>query len=123
MCHKMGFPGGSDRSACNAGDLGSIPELGRCPGERNSYPLQYSCLKNSLDRGLQSMRLQKSFAFFFRFFSIIGYCKVWSIVPVVYTRTLLFILYRVVCLCQFQTPSLSLFHFHLWQLSVDVLCL
>ena len=39
----MGFPGGSDgiESACNAGDLGSIPGLGRLPGEGNGYPLQY----------------------------------------------------------------------------------
>ena len=37
----MGFPGGSDgkESACNAGDLGSIPGLGRSPGEGNGYPL------------------------------------------------------------------------------------
>ena len=34
---------------CNAGDLGSIPELGRSPGEENSYPLQYSGLENSMD--------------------------------------------------------------------------
>ena len=49
----MGFPGGSDckESACNAGDLGSIPELGRSPEERNGYPLHYSCLENSIDRG------------------------------------------------------------------------
>ena len=47
------FPSGSDgkESTCNAGDLGSIPGLGRCPGEGNSYPLQYSCLENSMDRG------------------------------------------------------------------------
>ena len=47
-----GFPGGSDgkASACNAGDLGSIPGLGRSPGERNGNPLQYA-LKNSLDGG------------------------------------------------------------------------
>ena len=46
----MGFPGGShsDISACNAGDPGSIPRLGRSPGEGN--PLQYSCLENSIDR-------------------------------------------------------------------------
>ena len=37
-------------SACNAGDPGSIPELGRSPGEGNGNPLQYSCLKNSMDR-------------------------------------------------------------------------
>ena len=48
-----GFPGGSDskESACNAGDSGSVPELGRFPGKGNGYPLQYSCLENSMDRG------------------------------------------------------------------------
>ena len=42
----MGFSGGSDskESACNAGDLGSIPGFRRTPGEGNGYPLQYSCL-------------------------------------------------------------------------------
>ena len=47
----LGFPGGSagEESACNAGDLDSIPELGRSPGEGNSYPLQYSDLENSMD--------------------------------------------------------------------------
>ena len=38
-------------SACNAGDLGSIFGLGRSPGEGNGYPLKYSGLKNSMDRG------------------------------------------------------------------------
>ena len=49
----MDFPGGSDgkESACSAGDLGSIPESGRSPREGSGYPLQYSCLKNSMDRG------------------------------------------------------------------------
>ena len=49
----MGFPGGSEskESACNAGDLGLISGLGRSPGEGNGYPLQYSCLENSMDRG------------------------------------------------------------------------
>ena len=37
-------------SACNAGDLGSIPRLGRSPGEGKGYPLQYSGLENSRDR-------------------------------------------------------------------------
>ena len=47
----MGFPGGSDgkESAYNVGDLGSIPGLGRYPGEGNGYPLQYSGLENSMD--------------------------------------------------------------------------
>ena len=42
------FPGGSDgrESTCDAGDLGSIPKLGRSPGEGNVNPLQYSCLEN-----------------------------------------------------------------------------
>ena len=44
----MGFPGGSDgkESACNVGDMGSIPGLGRSPGGRYGNPLQYSCLEN-----------------------------------------------------------------------------
>ena len=50
---KRGFPGGSDskESACNAGDLDSIPGLGRSPGEGHGSPPQYSCLENSMDRG------------------------------------------------------------------------
>ena len=49
----MGFSGGSDgkESSCNAGDMGSIPELGKSPGERNGSLLQYSCLENPTDRG------------------------------------------------------------------------
>ena len=38
-------------SACSAGDPGVIPRLGRSPGEGNGYPLQYSCLENTMDRG------------------------------------------------------------------------
>ena len=47
----MGFPGGSagKESACTVGDLGSIPGLGRSPGEGNGYPPQYSGLENSMD--------------------------------------------------------------------------
>ena len=49
---SMDFPGVSDKeSACNAEDPGSIPGLGRSPGEGNGYPFQYSCLENSMDRG------------------------------------------------------------------------
>ena len=49
----LGFPDGSDskESACNAGDLGSNPGLGRSPGEENGNPLQYSYLENSMGRG------------------------------------------------------------------------
>ena len=50
--HKLCIPtGGSEvkASACNAGDLDSIPGLGRSPGERNGNPLQYSCLENPMD--------------------------------------------------------------------------
>ena len=45
---SVGFPGGSDgkESACNKGDLGSIPGLGRFPGEGNGNPYQHSCLEN-----------------------------------------------------------------------------
>ena len=48
-----GFLGGSagKESACSAGDLGSIPGLGRSPGDGNGNPLQYSCLGNPMGRG------------------------------------------------------------------------
>ena len=50
----MGFPSGSDgkESVCNVGNLGSIPGLGRSPGEGNAYLFQYSCLENSMARAL-----------------------------------------------------------------------
>ena len=50
----IGFPGDSDdtESACNAGDPGLIPGLGKSPGEGNGNPLQYSCLENLKDRGV-----------------------------------------------------------------------
>ena len=53
------FPGGSagKESACNLGVLGSIPGLGRSPGEGNGYSLQYSCLENSMDRAWQAIVL------------------------------------------------------------------
>ena len=49
----LGFSGGSDgkESACNAGDLGWIPGSGRSPEKGKGYPLQYSCLEHSMDRG------------------------------------------------------------------------
>ena len=49
----MSFPGGSEvkASACNVGDLGSIPGSGRSHGEGNGNPLQYSCLENPMDGG------------------------------------------------------------------------
>ena len=49
----LGFPGGSDSKepACNAGDLSSVPGLGRSPGRRNGNPLQCSCLENPMEVG------------------------------------------------------------------------
>ena len=61
----LGFPGGSDgkESACNAGDLGSVPELGRSPGGGHGNPLQYSSLENinggEEPGGLQSIGSQR----------------------------------------------------------------
>ena len=51
LCGHLGFPGGSagKESACNAGDPGSFPGLGRSPGEGKGYPLQSSGLENSMD--------------------------------------------------------------------------
>ena len=53
MVAMVGFPCSSigKKSACNAGDLGSIPGSGRSPGEGNGNPLQYSCLENPMDKG------------------------------------------------------------------------
>ena len=53
LCSRSsGFPDVSDgkEAACNAGDLASIPGLGRAPGKGNGNPLQYPCLENSMDR-------------------------------------------------------------------------
>ena len=51
--NELGFPGGSESKecACNTGDPGLIPGLGRSPGEGNDNLLQYSCLENPMDRG------------------------------------------------------------------------
>ena len=63
MSFLVGFPGSEGKAfASNAGDLGSIPGLGRSPGEGNGNPLWYSCLENPMDGeacGLQSMGLQR----------------------------------------------------------------
>ena len=49
-CLSSAFDGSAgEESACNAGDVGLIPELGRSPGEGKGYPLQYSGLENSMD--------------------------------------------------------------------------
>ena len=68
----MGFPGGSDgkESVYNAGDPNLIPGLERWPGDGNGYPLKYSCLDNSTDRGARQATVhgvtQMSFlAFYF----------------------------------------------------------
>ena len=55
LSFNSGFLGGSDdkESACNAEDLGLIPGSGRTPGEGHDNPLQYSCLDDSMDRGVQ----------------------------------------------------------------------
>ena len=59
----MGFPQGTDGKDFNTGDPESISGSGRSPGGGHGYPLQCSCLKNSMDRGawqvMQSMELQR----------------------------------------------------------------
>ena len=75
------FPGGSEvkTSACNVGDLGSIPGSGRSPREGNGNPLQYFCLENSMDGGwwatvlgvAKSQTRLSNFTFFhFQYFKI-----------------------------------------------------
>ena len=65
---EEGFPTGSvvknlseiQETACNVGDVGSILGSGRSPGEGNDYPLQYSCLENSMDRDALCAIVQES---------------------------------------------------------------
>ena len=62
LIHRASLGLDSKESACNAGDPGLIPGSGRSPGKGNGYPLQYSCLENSMDRGAwqqYSMGLQR----------------------------------------------------------------
>ena len=63
QCSSSPCDSAGKESACNAGDLGSIPGLGRSPGEGEGYPLQYSGLENSMDyvvRGIAKTRTQLS---------------------------------------------------------------
>ena len=73
----MGFPGGSagKESTCKVGDLGSIPGLGRSPGEGEGYPFQYSGLENSMEEvpGVAKSRTQLSN---FHFTSLMGIYRV-----------------------------------------------
>ena len=57
----LGFPDGSagKESACNTGYLGSTPGSGRIPGTGNGNPLQYSCLKNPMNKGAQQAKVQR----------------------------------------------------------------
>ena len=83
FCHIaiifLSFPGGSagKESACNEGDLGSIPGLGKSPGDGNGYPFQYSGLENSMDcivHGVAKSRTQLS-DFHFHFVTCLGMLK------------------------------------------------
>ena len=62
---SLGFPGSSNnkKSACSVGDPDLTPGLGRCPGEENGNPLQYSCLENFMEEapgGPQSIGSQRA---------------------------------------------------------------
>ena len=89
LVYKLqGFPGSSDDKefTCNVGDLGSIPVLGRSPGEGIGYPLQYSGLENSMDRGAwqatvhgvsKSQARLSDFRFFFHIsFRVVTLCLI-----------------------------------------------
>ena len=76
-------------SACNAGDLGSIPGLGRSPGEGKGHPLQYSGLENSMDCIVHGVA--KSLTWLSDFSFHVGRCRVLSRVPCATQRSLLVI--------------------------------
>ena len=74
LCCLSGLVG--KESACNAGDWGLIPGLGRSPGEGNGNPLQYSCLENSVDRGAWQAALHgitKNWTWLCDFFVLLSY--------------------------------------------------
>ena len=73
---SLGFPGGSEvkASACNVGDLGSIPWLGRSPGEGNGNPLQYSCLVGYSPRGHKQSDTTEWFHFHFLLVKLHSIC-------------------------------------------------
>ena len=67
-----GFPDSGKESACNAGDLGSIPGLGRSPGEGKCYPLQYYGLENSMDWIVHGVTKSQTWLSDFHFTSLQG---------------------------------------------------
>ena len=103
----MGFPGGSDskESACNAGDLGSVPELGRSPGEGKGYPLQYSGLEDSMGcivHGITKSQTQLSNFHFVLSTSYLG--DILGIYIQYYLGSLLLLFNHSSCLNSFVTP-------------------
>ena len=75
----MGFPSGSagKESTCIVSDLGSIPELGRSPGEEKGYPLQYSGLENPMDCIVHGVAKTQTGLCNLQFhFHLVHYCKV-----------------------------------------------
>ena len=88
----VGFPCGSagKESACNVGDLGLIPGLERSPGEGKGYPLQYSCLENSMDciiHGVTKSWTQLS-NFHFHFLPAFLQWWFWSLPPIQFYKPL-----------------------------------
>ena len=99
ICKTPGFPGVSEgkASAYNAGDQGSIPGLGRSPGEGNGTPLQYSCLENPKTEkpGTTVHRVSKSRTWLSDFTSL-QYSKYARIITVLWCSTMMFINHQVV---------------------------
>ena len=96
-----GFPGGSDGKeyACNVGNLGLIPGLGRSPGEEKGYPLQYSGLQNSMDsivHGVTNSQTQLCDFHFHFSFSLLSAMRV---VSSAYLRLLTFLLAMLTPAC------------------------
>ena len=87
MLYKLGFPCGSagKESACNVEDLGSIPGLGRSPGEGKGYPLQYSGLENSMDCMVHGVAKSQTWlsTFHFHFTQVLHFelfCWLWGLI-------------------------------------------
>ena len=115
-------------SACQAEDPGSISGLGRCPGEGNGNPLQYSCLRNPMDRGVWQAivhklekdldnnniaYLTKSSIIRHLFFPTLHYSKLWSlsIIIMIYSNILLIIFLRQICKCGVSGSKAFIWYF------------
>ena len=111
LCVDPNFPCGSagKESACSAGDLGSVPGLGRSPGEGKGYPLQYSGLENSMDcvvHEVAKSQTQLSYFNFIQIYNLWYFPSLWKTFNISYKEGLRQQTLSIfLCLIVFISPS------------------